>query len=59
LVSSANDRQRKIRLHHPSTRRQIGEAVKVHYKSDSILMFELVNHPGKMLRVNATGKVGE
>jgi hypothetical protein len=31
----------------------------VHYKSDSILMFELVNHPGKMLRVNATGKVGE
>jgi hypothetical protein len=59
LVSSANDRQRKVRLHHPSTRRQIGEAVKVHYKSDSILMFELVNHPGKMLRVNATGKVGE
>jgi hypothetical protein len=48
-----------VRLHHPSTRRQIGEAVKVHYKSDSVMMFELINHPGKMLRVNASGKVGE
>ena len=44
-------------LFQPSTKRQVGQTVQLHYLSHNTLRFELLKYPGKMLRVTSTGKV--
>eukprot|EP01041_Mallomonas_annulata_P011730 gene11730-24605_t len=46
-----------VRLHHPATSNQIGEIMIAHQLNNDIIYFELMQSPGKNLRIDDKGRV--